>query len=774
MPQLFPLPDSSGLKPLTLPESIASNLNSGDGGHLPQKAPSPDAVDRFQKAMSTPIQPISRLAAAIAAAPAREQPPVTHAAPQTDPSPSANQPSNVGFQPPAAAKSENTELPDVVQVATSDHPVESRSFEVFSGNSHTVPTAENRVASTTESRVAPTTENRVAPTTENRVASTTENRVASTTESRVAPTTESRVAPTTENRVAPTTENRVAPTTENRVAPTTESHATPTTGTVEHVAEDISLQSAAKVPAKGYNDHEKPIADIGSSPAPAATTSLQPPASPREAMPREAVPQTAMPHELPKGESITSEGGLPTSDFGLRKTPELQVKTPEIQASGSNAPEVKAKTPEIQSQGPTVPEVQTPGPKTPEVQAQKPNAPDVQVKTPEIQVQEPMAPEVQAQEPKTTEIKIVTVSNAERPDLSAVKVQNQAIETVESKHQAAKSAPLQVDTPVPAVDSPLPVADKLAPIQTDTPTPVADKQVSTVDRPLPIADKQAPVEVQDLKHDAQGPKVETAEGKHQAAKSAPLPVDTPAPSVDKPAPVADKQTPVADKSTPIADKPTPTVDKPLPIVDKQVPVEVQDLRHDAQGPKIEVAEIRHQVEKPATLQAEKPAPSAEKPVSMVDKPLPPDDRRQAAKVEDVVIPIVVPLAQDSAPIAAASAAIEIDPSAAAARTSELTEAAAAVAETIKVTPSLVRGDGEVVIRLKPSVLDGSEIRLEARGSEVTIDIRPANADVAQAVERSQAQFAQQLAERLPSFQFTVAVATAKPVTARKSTSNETT
>lgn len=610
MPQLFPLPDSSGLKPLTLPESIASNLNSGDGGHLPQKAPSPDAVDRFQKAMSTPIQPISRLAAAIAAAPAREQPPVTHAAPQTDPSPSANQPSNVGFQPPAAAKSENTELPDVVQVATSDHPVESRSFEVFSGNSHTVPTTENRVASTTESRVAPTTE------------------------------------------------NRVAPTTENHIAPTTESHATPTTGTVEHVAEDISLQSAAKVPAKGYNDHKKPIADIGSSPVPAATTSLQPPASPREAVPREAVPQTAMPHELPKGESITSEGGLPTSDFGLRKTPELQVKTPEIQASGSNAP-------------------------------------DVQVKTPEIQAQEPKAPEVQDQEPKTTEIKIVTVSNAERPDLSAVKVQNQAIETVESKHQAAKSAPLQVDTPVPAVDSPLPVADKLAPIQTDAPTPIADK-------------------------------------------------------------------------------PTPTVDRPLPIADKQVPVEVQDLRHDAQGPKIEVAEIRHQVEKPATLQAEKPAPSAEKPVSMVDKPLPPDDRRQAAKVEDVVIPIVVPLAQDSAPIAAASATIEIDPSAAAARTSELTEAAAAVAETIKVTPSLVRGDGEVVIRLKPSVLDGSEIRLEARGSEVTIDIRPANADVAQAVERSQAQFAQQLAERLPSFQFTVAVATAKPVTARKSTSNETT
>ena len=164
----------------------------------------------------------------------------------------------------------------------------------------------------------------------------------------------------------------------------------------------------------------------------------------------------------------------------------------------------------------------------------------------------------------------------------------------------------------------------------------------------------------------------------------------------------------------------------------------------------------------------------DKSLPIADEPILPDDRRQAAKAEDVVIPITVPLSQDSAPIAAASATIEIDPSAASARTSELTEAAAAVTETIKVTPSLVRGDGEVVIRLKPNVLDGSEIRLEARGTEVTIDIRPANADVAQAVERSQAQFAQQLSERLPSFQFTVAVTTAKPITFRKSTSNETT
>jgi len=129
----------------------------------------------------------------------------------------------------------------------------------------------------------------------------------------------------------------------------------------------------------------------------------------------------------------------------------------------------------------------------------------------------------------------------------------------------------------------------------------------------------------------------------------------------------------------------------------------------------------------------------------------------------------------SAPVfapAAVSSTIEIDPAAASARTSEMAEAANAVAETIRVTPGVARGDGEVVIRLKPTVLDGSEIRLEAKGTSIAVEIRPATPDAARAVERMQEEFAKTLSERIPSFQFSVSVAS-KPVSARKAADNET-
>ena len=91
------------------------------------------------------------------------------------------------------------------------------------------------------------------------------------------------------------------------------------------------------------------------------------------------------------------------------------------------------------------------------------------------------------------------------------------------------------------------------------------------------------------------------------------------------------------------------------------------------------------------------------------------------------------------------------------------DAAAQVADTILVTPSLVSGEGEITIQLKPNVLDGSEIRLEAKGTTITVDITPATPSVAQVIAQSQAQFEQTLVERLPSFQIAVTVAQTKSV-----------
>ncbi len=101
--------------------------------------------------------------------------------------------------------------------------------------------------------------------------------------------------------------------------------------------------------------------------------------------------------------------------------------------------------------------------------------------------------------------------------------------------------------------------------------------------------------------------------------------------------------------------------------------------------------------------------------------------------------------------------VEIDPASATARTQELVDAAAVVADTILVTPSLVQGEGEVTIRLRPTVLDGSEIRLEAKGEAITVALTPATSEVQRLAEQSQTRFAAELSERIPSFQIAVVV-----------------
>lgn len=135
------------------------------------------------------------------------------------------------------------------------------------------------------------------------------------------------------------------------------------------------------------------------------------------------------------------------------------------------------------------------------------------------------------------------------------------------------------------------------------------------------------------------------------------------------------------------------------------------------------------------------------------------DEPNAAIPQLHAVPVTAAFAPtDTAPVtAAAPVALEIDPAAATARTHELVEAATLVADTILVTPSLVRGEGEITIQLKPTVLDGSEIRLEAKGSSITVAIAPATPSAAQVIAQAKVQFEQTLAERIPSFQIAVSV-----------------
>ena len=154
------------------------------------------------------------------------------------------------------------------------------------------------------------------------------------------------------------------------------------------------------------------------------------------------------------------------------------------------------------------------------------------------------------------------------------------------------------------------------------------------------------------------------------------------------------------------------------------------------------------------------------------KPLPEADDPEPLQVAPVVIPQETLRAQAAPVTTTGAVSLEIDPASASARTQELVDAAVAVADTILVTPSLVHGEGEVTIRLKPTVLDGSEIRLEARGEAITVVLTPATTEVQRLAEQSQARITAELSERIPSFQIAVVV-NPRQTTSRRDMRDET-
>ena len=87
----------------------------------------------------------------------------------------------------------------------------------------------------------------------------------------------------------------------------------------------------------------------------------------------------------------------------------------------------------------------------------------------------------------------------------------------------------------------------------------------------------------------------------------------------------------------------------------------------------------------------------------------------------------------------------------------LVEAAQAVADTLLVTPGLLRGEGEVRIRLRPDVLDGAEIQISVTGRNLAVSFTPTTEEVATLIERCQPQLTAHLAERIHAFQIAVDV-----------------
>ena len=127
--------------------------------------------------------------------------------------------------------------------------------------------------------------------------------------------------------------------------------------------------------------------------------------------------------------------------------------------------------------------------------------------------------------------------------------------------------------------------------------------------------------------------------------------------------------------------------------------------------------------------------------------------------QPVVPPPVAPLAPE-APAAPAVTPVEIVRTQAAQPlppAQVLVEAAQAVADTLLVSPGLLRGQGEVVVRLRPDVLEGTEVRIAVTGRQLDVQFQPTTVDMAVLLENCRTQIANHLTAKIATFNVTVDV-----------------
>ena len=156
--------------------------------------------------------------------------------------------------------------------------------------------------------------------------------------------------------------------------------------------------------------------------------------------------------------------------------------------------------------------------------------------------------------------------------------------------------------------------------------------------------------------------------------------------------------------------------------------------------------------------AERKRPGA---VSDADElPLP----RPAERAPREVPPAAAPMAAaESVPQQAGAVQTAAVPDAAARVTAMLRAAADAVAASVQVSPDLARtGTGEIRVRLRPDVLDGSSVRFEASGGDLKITLYPATQAAAAVLEAHLERFRTHLAERVANWRINVGVAAWDP------------
>ena len=377
----------------------------------------------------------------------------------------------------------------------------------------------------------------------------------------------------------------------------------------------------------------------------------------------------------------------------------------------------------------------------------------VTIDEPVVAVDKPVVVEkhVAVDEPVVAVDKPTTVDKPATVDKSTVVEKSVAVD----EPAVVVDKPVAVNEAVVAVDKPVAVNEAV--VAVNKPVVAVDTQKSVaVDEPAVAVEKPAVVE-----------NLSTVDKLSSDEK--PVVIDEPVVAVDKPSVV---ETPVAvDKSvvveTSVAVDKTASVDKPVAVnktasVDKPV-VAVADRPSPAVTVKAEgeAADMPAVVDagRTTTVVADRsaPVPSARPAVAAADKSaFVPSQKSGIADESDVVLQSAPIHVQPPENISAPVSTLEVDSvSAATARTEAVVDTVNKIVEAvvgqIEITPSLIKGEGEVRMTLKPTVLDGSEIRLTAKDGELTVAVTPSTPEAAQAMSAAMPRLETALAEHVPAF-----------------------
>ena len=164
----------------------------------------------------------------------------------------------------------------------------------------------------------------------------------------------------------------------------------------------------------------------------------------------------------------------------------------------------------------------------------------------------------------------------------------------------------------------------------------------------------------------------------------------------------------------------------------------------------------------AVARVEKSASDALSSVDLVRRPEATEHAEAlvAAGVAPPVMPLPVASVASEAPSAPALAPVEVVRTQAAQPlppAQVLVEAAQAVADTLLVSPGLLRGQGEVVVRLRPDVLEGTEVRIAVTGRQLEVVFQPTTVDMAVLLTNCRTQIATHLAAKIATFNVSVDV-----------------